>query len=140
MSGVTPTSEAERWLRFARDDLVVAESVAAYGQLAPHIGCYHAQQSAEKPLKTIFTYLQMRYPLRLDLDELRDAHPPGWQVVNDHPDLSDLTQWAVDGRYSGNWPEATAAEAQDAARQARAVWESVLSDLDGHGFDVSVFR
>jgi hypothetical protein len=56
------------------------------------------------------------------------------------PDLSWLTQWATVGRYPGNWPEATDRDANDAAALARDVWETVLSDLDQHGLDVSAFR
>jgi HEPN domain-containing protein len=51
VSIVTPADEARRWLRFAQGDLVTAELVASAGVLAPHIGCYHAQQSVEKALK-----------------------------------------------------------------------------------------
>jgi hypothetical protein len=46
-----------------------------------------------------------------------------------------LSQWATVGRYPGNWPEATDQDARDAVRQARAVWETVLDDLDRHGMD-----
>ena len=140
MSVVTPADEARRWLHFAQGDLVTTEMVASAAVLAPHIGCYHAQQAVEKALKSIFVYLQLRFPFIHDLDELRDHLPPGWDVVNQHPNLSALTQWAVEGRYPGNWPEATDIDARDAARQARAVWETVLNDLERHGLDVSAFR
>jgi hypothetical protein len=51
-----------------------------------------------------------------------------------------LTQWAIEGRYPGNWPEATEQDARDAAALARDLWETVLADLDRHGLDVSAFR
>ncbi|MCC7371596.1 MAG: HEPN domain-containing protein [Chloroflexi bacterium] len=140
MTTSLPADEAKRWLAFARDDLAVAEESTRSSLIAPHIGCYHAQQAVEKSLKSIFVFLQVRFPFRHDLDELRDHLPPGWQVVNAHADLSMLTQWAVEGQYPGNWPEATDADARAAARQARAVWHTVLDDLDRHGLDVSAFR
>lgn len=140
MTANLPADEARRWLAFARDDLTVAEESAGPGRIAPHIGCYHAQQAVEKALKSIFVFVQMRFPFRHDLDELRDHLPPGWQVSNAHPDLSMLTQWAVEGRYPGNWPEATDVDVRVAARQARAVWHTVLDDLERHGLDVSAFR
>jgi HEPN domain-containing protein len=140
MTFPTPADEAKRWLRFAQDDLAAAEQAATTRELAPHIGCFHAQQAAEKALKSILVFLQIRIPFRHDLDEVRDLIPAGWDVVTAHPDLSALTQWATIGRYPGNWPEATDHDAGDAARQARAVWETVLDDLDRHGLVVSAFR
>jgi HEPN domain-containing protein len=140
MSTVSPADEAKRWLRFARDDLKVAEDAVARGDFAPHIACFHAQQCAEKALTAILIFLQIGYPFRHDLDEVRDLIPAGWDVVINHPNLSDLTQWATVGCYPGNWPEATDQDARAAAREARAVWETVLNDLDRPGLDVSPFR
>lgn len=51
----------------------------------------------------------------------------------EHPDLAELTEWAVEARYPGDWQEATVEDAQRAARQARAVFESALSDLVEQG-------
>jgi HEPN domain-containing protein len=140
MTTPSPADAARRWLRFAQDDLNVAESAVASGDFAPHIGCYHAQQCGEKALKAILVFLQIRFPFRHDLDEARDLIPPGWDVVTAHPSLGSLSQWATVGRYPGNWPEATDQDARAAARQARAVWDTILDDLDRHGLDVSAFR
>lgn len=139
MSVPTPASEAQRWLRFAQYDLTAAESIAT-GDLASHICCYHAQQSVEKALKAILVFLQLQVPFVHDLDAIRNLIPAGWHVLNRHPSLAFLSGWAVRGRYPGNWPEATDQDAQVAASQARAVWETVLNDLDAHGLDVSAFR
>jgi len=54
-------------------------------------------------------------------------------VRREHPDLAELTEWAVEARYPGDWQEATVEDAQRAARQARAVFESALSDLVEQG-------
>jgi HEPN domain-containing protein len=140
MSVPTPASECRRWLRYGLEDLKMAEAVTATAGLAPHIGCFHAQQAAEKAIKAILVLLQIRFPFRHDLDELRDLIPAGWDVVTAHPNLAILSQWATIGRYPGNWPEATDTDARDAARQARAAWETVLDDLERHGFDVSALR
>jgi HEPN domain-containing protein len=127
-------------LRFAPEDLKVAESGIGHRDFAPHIACYHAQQCGEKALKAILVFPQIRHPFTHDLDDVRDLIPTGWDVVTAHPSLSSLSQWATIGRYPGNWPEATNVDARDAARQARAIWETVLDDLDRHGMDVSAFR
>jgi HEPN domain-containing protein len=122
MTAPGPADAAGRWLRFAREDLKVAEAAATSDDFAPHIGCFHAQQCAEKALKSILVYLQLTFPFRHDLDEIRDLIPPGWFVSIAFPDLSALTQWAIVGRYPGNWPEATDQDARDAAQQARDIW------------------
>ena len=140
MSFVNPHDESQRWLRFAQADLKVAEGSAASGDFAPHIGCFHAQQAAEKSIKAILVFLSISFPFRHDLDGLRNLVPSGWDVVTTHPRLGLLTQWATIGRYPGNWPEATDQDAREATQQARAVWETVLDDLDRHGLDVSAYR
>ena len=140
MTPPTPADAAKRWLRFALDDLTVAEGAVARGDFAPHIACFHAQQCAEKALKAILVFLQIRFPFRHDLNEVRGLIPTGWDVVTAHPRLGALSQWATVGRYPGNWPEATDQDARDAAKEARAVWETVLDDLDRHGLDVRAFR
>jgi hypothetical protein len=66
--------------------------------------------------------------------------PAGWRIAPSHPDLSSLSQWATHARYPGNWPEPTEPDCDLAARQARDIWETVLADLDQHGFDTSPFR
>lgn len=53
-----------------------------------------------------------------------------------YPDLADLTVWAVEDRYPGDWPDATAGDARHAVEQARGVFESVAKDLREHGFQV----
>jgi HEPN domain-containing protein len=140
VSTVSPADEAKRWLRFAQDDLKVAEGATTTGDFAPHIGCFHAQQAGEKAIKAILVFLSISFPFRHDLDGLRNLIPAGWDVVTAHPRLGSLSQWATLGRYPGNGPEATDQDARDAARQARAVWETILDDLDRHGLDVSAFR
>lgn len=140
MSAASPADAARRWLEYARHDLVAAEYVASAGQLAPSIGCYHAQQSGEKSLKAALVFLQIRFPFIHALDPLRDLLPPDWSVHQQHPDLRPLSQWAVEARYPNVGIDATAADAEDAAQRARALWETVLDDLERHGLDVKEFR
>ena len=133
-------AETRRWLEYALSDRETAEHVARSRDLAPHIGCYHAQQSGEKSLKAILVYLQIGFPLSHDLNFVRNLIPPGWSIRQPDPRFAALSQWVVQGRYPGNWPEATDADCRFAAQQAREIWETVLQDLDQHGFDVSPFR
>ena len=66
---------------------------------------------------------------------LRNLIPAEWEIRTGYECLSDLTDWIVEARYPGDWPDATEADARLAAQQARAVYECVLRDLEGHDFD-----
>ena len=96
--------------------------------------CWLAQQAAEKALKAVLIFLEVEFPWRHDLDALRNLIPTDWEVKEKHPDLAEITEWAVEARYPGDWPDATEADARLAAAQARAVWESVCADFVRHGF------
>ncbi len=50
-----------------------------------------------------------------------------------HPDLAELTEWAVEARYPGDWPEASPDDARRAVEEARAVYECVMTDLGAQG-------
>ncbi|HYU21160.1 MAG TPA: HEPN domain-containing protein [Chloroflexota bacterium] len=136
MSEAERPREVRRWLLYAEQDLALGASPDAAPRQARNL----AQQAAEKALKAVLVFLQVEFPFSHDLDALRDLVPDGWQLKKDHPDLSELTVWAVEPRYPGDLPEAAEDDARDGLRQARAVVESVLRDLDGHGFDVGQLR
>jgi HEPN domain-containing protein len=133
-------SETRRWLRQAHEDLRVAELLADGDNAAPHQACYFAQQAAEKALKAVLVFLQIEYPTSHNFDQLRDLVPMGWPLKQEYPDLEGLTDWVIKGRYPGDWPDPTTTDSRNAARQARALWDSVLRDLQRHGLDVAEYR
>ena len=47
------------------------------------------------------------FPYTHDLNALRNLLPDSWPV---RADLADLTEWVVQARYRGEWPEPSAAE------------------------------
>jgi HEPN domain-containing protein len=126
--------ETRRWLKYAREDLHVAEAMLGQEDMLPRHVCWLAQQAAEKSLKAVLVFVQVDFPRRHDLDELRNLIPVGWQVKQDQSDLADLTEWAVEARYPGDWPDAVEADACSAVTQARAIWGSVSADLARCGF------
>lgn len=133
MSSPNLHEEAHRWLRFAREDLGEAEAMLERGNFVPRHACWLAQQGAEKALKSVLVFMEIDFPWRHDLDALRNLIPQGWQIKWDHPDLAELTEWAVEARYPGDRPDATESDAYSAVEQARAVWDSVRSDFARHG-------
>jgi HEPN domain-containing protein len=134
MSEPEALSEVRRWLRYAQEDLRTAEALLAQKGIPPRHICWLAQQAAEKALKAILVFLQVDFPKIHDLDALRNLLPDGWKVKSEHSDLADLSEWAVEARYPGDWPEADEAEAISAVERARAILKSVSDDLCSHGF------
>ncbi|HUU59187.1 MAG TPA: HEPN domain-containing protein [Phycisphaerae bacterium] len=64
---------------------------------------------------------------------LRNLLPQGWGVKDALKDLAELTEWAVEARYPGDWPDATHADAGEALQDARAVVKAILADLGTRG-------
>ena len=88
----------------------------------------------------MLVFLQIDFPRRHDLDALRNLIPAHWQLKEEHPDLADLTEWAVEARYPGDWPDATQEDAHAAVHHAQTVWQSICRDLASHGFPIEDVR
>ncbi len=121
--------EAKRWLRYAAEDIDVAESLLASNESAPRHICFLAQQAAEKALKAALVFEGVDFPFRHDLDALRNFLPDSWSVRREQSDLAQLTEWAVEARYPGDWDEPTAMDAEQAVLQARAVYDSIALEF-----------
>ncbi len=125
--------EARRWLRYAAEDLIVAERLLTDAGPAPRQACYLSQQGAEKALKAALISLRIEFPKTHDLDRLQTLFPADWLVTSDHPDLARLSAWVIEARYPGDWAEPTLEDAQAAVAQAHAVQDTVRLDLERHG-------
>lgn len=132
-------TEAERhkatllWLRYATEDMAAAESFLDNPKSVPRHTCLMAQQAAEKALKAALIFAQVPPPRRHDLDALRDLLPDDWPAKLQLPRLAELTAYAVESRYPGDWPVPTKTEARRALRLARAVVSAVTRDLRSRG-------
>lgn len=122
--------EARHWLRFATEDLDVAQRLLAVDEAPPRHACALAQQAAEKALKAALVLEGIDFPFRHDLDALRNLLPDTWSVRRTHTDLAQLTEWAVEARYPGDWQEATATDAEQAVSQARGVYNSIAAEFE----------
>ena len=128
--------EAQRWLQFSAEDLDVAQRLLADRSPAPRHVCWLSQQAAEKALKAALVLEEIDFPYTHDLNALRNLLPDSWPVRVDHPDLTQLNQWAVEARYPGEWPQATEADAVRAESQARATHDSVVAEFQRRGINV----
>lgn len=121
--------EAQRWLAYARSDLDACHALLSDPQPYPRQACFLAQQAAEKALKAILVFLEISFPYIHDLDRVRDLIPSGWRVKTGHPDLAELTIWAVEARYPDDTPDAVETDARTALELAEAVYQSVADGL-----------
>lgn len=94
-----------RWLRHSKKDLSDASYIIDNRPGSSALACWLYQQSVEKAIKAALTLEKIRFPRTHDLDSLRDMLPDGWVVKNKCRDLSDLTEWTINARYPGDWPE-----------------------------------
>ena len=131
MSAPDPVvADALRWLRYSTEDLDVARVLLASSPLVPRHVCWLAQQSAEKALKAALVLEGVEFPFTHDLDALRNRLPETWLVHTTHSDLAELTQWAVETRYPGDWPEVTPEDAVRAESETAALLVSVFAEFE----------
>ena len=125
--------EAQRWLRFAGEDLIAATALMANAPTFARHVCWLSQQAAEKAIKAGLMLEAIRFPLTHDLDALVNLLPAPWGMRERHPDLAELTEWAASARYPGDDVELTEADAARAMSQARSLYESVVSEFGRRG-------
>ena len=134
MSGPNPVlEEALRWLRFSEEDISVAVRLISGAPTAPRHACWLSQQAAEKALKAALILEEVDFSFTHDLDALRNLLTDGWAVRDTHADMAELTEWAVETRYPGDWPEHTDADATRAVSQARSVHDSIVAEFKRRG-------
>lgn len=134
MSEWGSSSEAPRWLHYARDDLLGADALLDREDIAPRLACFHGQQSAEKALKALLILRGVDPPKTHDLFALRALLPGDLDVGATDEELVALSKWAVGPRYPDDLPEATAEDARETIERARVIYEAAFEDLVHHGY------
>jgi HEPN domain-containing protein len=115
-------AEAGRWLRYAQEDLRTAQVLLRDpATLIPRHACGLAQQAAEKAIKALLVRHQIDFPRTHDLDLLWSKLPAAARAVVSPEALAELSEWAVESRYPGDWPDADEVDARAAVDAAAAV-------------------
>lgn len=84
--------------------------------------CFHAQQCAEKSLKAFLLHLDVDFPKTHTLEVLLDLlKTKGIQIPQNVDESFELSQYAVQTRYPGEWEPVTKEEAQGALKRAALV-------------------
>jgi HEPN domain-containing protein len=119
-----------QWLLKAEEDLNAAKSLMTYEASFLGTVCFHSQQAAEKYLKAFLTSRQVEFPKTHDIDEILDLIAPvNGKLSESLRDTIVLTNYGVDVRYPGDFPNVTTNEAQKAIQMAEKVRTRVLEVL-----------
>ena len=112
--------DSSAWARLAEDDWRLAVSLLRRKRLPVSGICFHAQQSAEKYLKSLLVSRQIFFPKTHDLVFLNSLCEQNGIISGfAEEELMLLTEFAVQVRYPGEEPDET--DARRAVEIARAV-------------------
>lgn len=118
------------WVEKAEHDLKTAEHTLKLGDDCPFdTVCFHAQQCAEKYLKTLLVLHQRDFPKTHDMGVLARLLPPEAAPKIDVDDLLTLNRYPIEARYPGEWESMSRLDAEEAlgvAQRLRAVVRALL--------------
>ncbi|HIJ89117.1 MAG TPA: HEPN domain-containing protein [Desulfuromonadales bacterium] len=116
------------WMKKAEHDLKAAKILLSSGEEIYDSVCFHSQQLAEKALKALFTARTIEFPkthnLLLLSNLLLDA-----DILKLNEDLENLTNYAVESRYPGDYVEPGLEDAQEALDAATKLYDLVKQKL-----------
>ena len=118
------------WLQKAERDLQSCEHLLAGGSAYAEAVAFHAQQAAEKYLKSLLVFRQVEFPKTHDIGlllELVSKFDEG--LSTQLARASYLSPFGVEYRYPGEYPEVTLQEASDCIEIARMVRDAVRQCL-----------
>ncbi len=130
-----PPEEAKRelaaqWLMKAEDDWRLCRRLAMDSESYAEATAFHAQQAVEKYLKAFLTWHQIEFPKTHDIKRLLklvSARDPS--LTEELSDAADLTVYAVQYRYPGEYPPVTTADATGAVAMADRVRDEIRKRL-----------
>ncbi|MBC8333122.1 MAG: HEPN domain-containing protein [Anaerolineae bacterium] len=114
-----PDSVSLAWLRRARSDLQLGRVGLRAKGVLPEDACFHAQQCAEKALKALLLQRGIDFPRTHVIEVLLDLlKVNGVDIPTGVDEAFQLSEYAVQTRYPGEWEPVTKAEARRAIEQA----------------------
>jgi len=125
-----PSKIIQGWLERAQSDLQLGKVALKTTDVLPEDACFHAQQCAEKALKALLLYLDIDFPKTHTIEVLLDLLKTKEIQIPENVDESfELSQYAVQTRYPGEWEPVTKAEAVGALERAALVLIWVKSQI-----------
>jgi HEPN domain-containing protein len=119
-----------QWIMRADDDLRLAELIQKDNDPVYWAIAFHAQQCAEKALKGVLTFHDIRAGKTHNIENLLKLSSPvvdGLEKLNEQ--AKTLTVYAVDSRYPVPHGDISNNEAIEAIETARKIFECVLKSL-----------
>jgi HEPN domain-containing protein len=111
-----------QWLDRADADLAVAKRLLQDEEPYAWAAAFHAQQAAEKFLKAVLVRRQIEFPKTHDLQQILSLVRTQEVVLADAlAQAAALTQYAVQTRYPGQFPDVSPEDAREAVRLADQV-------------------
>lgn len=107
-------------MRHARSDLALAKASPPPGTLLEAL-CFHAQQAAEKALKSVLVSRSVPVPRTHSIGALLDLVAQHASVSSHLRQAAALTEYAVTTRYPGDFEPVGAEEHSAAVRLAEGV-------------------
>lgn len=118
------------WLQRARSDLNLGKVALRTKGVLPEDACFHAQQCAEKALKALLLKLGIEFPRTHAIEVLLDLlKAQGLEIPAGVDRGYELSQYAVQTRYPGEWEFVSKQEAIGALERAALV----LAWVEGMG-------
>jgi len=119
-----------QWIMRADDDLRLAELIQKDNDPAYWAIAFHAQQCAEKALKGLLTFHDIRAGKTHDIENLiRLSSPVVDELERFTEQAKTLSVYAVDSRYPVPQGDISNNEAIEAVETARKIFECVLNAL-----------
>jgi HEPN domain-containing protein len=119
-----------QWLEKAEDDWRLSHRLATDSESYPEATAFHAQQAVEKYLKAFLTWHQVEFPKTHDIKRLlRLASARDPSLTEELSDAADLTAYAVEYRYPGEYPPVTTDDAASAVVVADRVRDQIRKRL-----------
>ena len=117
-----------KWIQFADEDLRLAEHALKLSSGCPYrLIAYHAQQCAEKYIKSFLVFHEIEFPYTHNLRQLLQLC--GKDIRQTLEDADNLTPFAVTTRYPGIDEEVSKLEALSAINIAKTVKRQILEQL-----------
>jgi len=131
--------KVRQWLIRADEDMRLATAAMEYVEDCPYrLVAYHAQQCAEKYLKSFLVYWRVDFPYTHNISILLELCGEHADWPEELQDADRLTLYSITARYPGEDEEVTESEAAVAVELAQQVRTQVRKALKQLGMDLGV--
>jgi len=117
-----PTDVTLAWLERARSDLQLGRAALNARGVLPEDAAFHAQQCVEKALKALLLHNGISFPKTHVIEVLLDLlKTQGTKIPKGVDAAFELSEYAVQTRYPGEWEPVTKVEARKSIERAALV-------------------